>query len=72
MEKKLASQLKQLVNQPEYPRLMDLYITERKQRLHDMLACERDTHQIFRLQGQLAELNVLSKLRDMINNTEGR
>ena len=67
METKLALKLKQLVNQPEYPRLMDEYIQSRKDAIYQMLTNEKDTTTIFRLQGQLHELNILSKLRDLVN-----
>lgn len=67
METKLALRLKQLVNQPEYPRLMDEYIQSRKDAIYQMLTNEKDTTTIFRLQGQLHELNILSKLRDLVN-----
>ncbi len=67
MDKELASKLKQLVNQPEYPRLMEVYIESRRKAIQNMLANERDTTTIFRLQGQLTELNILSKLRDQVN-----
>lgn len=67
MDKALASKLKLLVNQPEYPRLIEEYIKSRREIINSSLAFEKDTTTIFRLQGQLAELNVLSKLRDQIN-----
>ena len=67
MEKELALKLKQLVNQPEYPKLMELYIEARRKAIYNMLANEKDTTTIFRLQGQLSELNILSKLRDQVN-----
>jgi hypothetical protein len=67
MDKELASKLKQLVNQPEYPRLIDEYIKSRQQAIFAMLSNEKDTTVIFRLQGQLHELNILSKLREKVN-----
>jgi len=67
MDKELASKLKQLVNQPEYPRLIDEYIKSRQQAIYAMLSNEKDTTVIFRLQGQLHELNILSKLREKVN-----
>lgn len=67
MDKALASKLKQLVNQPEYPRLIEEFIESRRQAIYAMLANEKDTTTIFRLQGQLIELNILSKLRDQVN-----
>ena len=70
MERKLASNLKLLVNQPEYPRLIEEYIESRRVSIHAMLATEKDTTTIFRLQGALAELNILSHLRETVNRKE--
>lgn len=70
MDNKLASHLKLLVNQPEYPRLIDEYIQSRKEVIYAMLTNEKDTTVIFRLQGQLAELNILAHLRDQVNSVE--
>lgn len=72
MDHKVAEFIIVTVNEPHFQESIEAYVKDRKKSLHAFLETEKDPLAIYRIQGQIQELNQLLSLKDRVNSESRR
>jgi hypothetical protein len=70
LDKKMASKLKPVVNNPQVWEVLMSHLQELMQETHQALVAAQSEQEMFRNQGKAILLGQLLSLRDVINNFE--
>jgi hypothetical protein len=70
LDKKMASRLKPVVNNPQVWEALESHLQELMQEIHQALVAAQSEQEMFRNQGKAILLGQLRSLRDVVNNFE--